>query len=134
MEQFYGGRTERFRRHLPRLYSILERTTILSDQEKKQVKEAMDMEYGHDWFIETLPEVIDLVAQGEQKGRLEEAQKTVVEVIEARFPVLQSLAEEHVHNHPDIGHLRQLRTKILKAADEAEAKYWLSIDEARQND
>jgi hypothetical protein len=67
---------------------------------------------GFDWFIDTLPEVIERVKQaekrgraegeargllkGEERGMLEEARLTVQDVVQARFPRLLPFAEVQV--------------------------------------
>jgi hypothetical protein len=133
MEQYYSR--ERLRRHLPRFYRILQRSGMLTEQEKQQVMEVLEMTYGHDWFIETLPEVIDLAekryAEGEVKGRaeghVEEARQMLVEAVEARFPALVTRAQERAASTEDAAELRKLVVEIIKAPDEATAQHLLHV-------
>jgi hypothetical protein len=117
-------------RHLPRFYHILQRSGNLTEQEKGQVKEIVESAYGHDWFIETLPEVIDLAekryAEGEVKGRaeghVEEAREMLVEAVQVRFPALVRAAKVRAECTSDVAELRKLVLEIFKAPDETAAQ------------
>jgi hypothetical protein len=117
---------EVLRRHLTRFYHVLYRSTMLTEQEKGQVKEIMDTTYGRDWFIEKLPEVVDLVekgrAEGEIKGELRDAQRMLVKVVEARFPALVVQAQERAECTGNATELDNLIVEIIKAPDEAAAQ------------
>jgi hypothetical protein len=101
--------------------------------EEGQVVKAPGTWYGHDWLIETLPEVIDLVAngwidgyveglaKGYAEGRLEESRKMQVEAIKTRFPALVTAAKIRAGCADDPGELRELMVEILEAADEESA-------------
>jgi len=124
MEQHYSEKE--LQRHLPRFYSILQRSNMLTEQQKGQVMEILETAYGHDWLIETLPEVIDLAekrhAEGKIEGQVEEAQKMLVKVVEARFPALVAQAQERAECAGDASELDNLIVEIIKAPDEAAAQ------------
>jgi hypothetical protein len=124
MERHYSR--EELRRHLPRLYNVMKRSSMLTEQEKGQVKKILETTYGRDWFIETLPEVIDLVAQGEArgeiKGELKEARRMLEKAVDARFPALVAQAKERAECSSDPNELSDLVVEIIKAPNEAAAQ------------
>jgi hypothetical protein len=123
MDQHYSQ--EELREHLARFYNILRRSGMLTEREKGQVIEFLETTYGRDWFIETLPEVIDLGerrrAEGIIEGELKEARLMLVEAVEARFPALVAQARERADCTSDTSELRKLVLEIFKAPDEAAA-------------
>jgi hypothetical protein len=129
MEGYYSQ--EALKRHLTRFYRILLRSTLLTEQEKGQVKDILDTVYGRDWFIETLPEVVDLVEKGRAEGELKDAQRMLVKAVEARFPALVAQAQERAECTGDAAELDNLIVEIIKAPDEAAAQRLL-VEYGRQ--
>ena len=52
------------------------------------------MQYGRDWFIETLPEVKKLVARSKAEGKVEALQEAIIILVQGRFPALTDLARQ----------------------------------------
>jgi hypothetical protein len=88
------------------------------------------MQYGRDWLIETMPEVIDLVAKGEAKGKIEGAQQMVAKVVQTRFPALLTLAERRVEEIADLALLEKLVLDIVVAPDKETVRHLLLSDYA----
>lgn len=77
------------------------------------------MQYGRDWFLETLPEVIDMRAQSRAEGQLEDAQEMLVTVVCARFETLATVAQARAASSDNAEELRRLVAEIVKAPTEA---------------
>lgn len=91
----------------------------------------------NDWFIDTVPEVIERVEQAEERGVikgkaegkaegltegvLEEARLAVQDVVQARFPSLLPFAQVQVKLLNRRAQLRQLRLDLMQAPDEITA-------------
>ncbi len=87
------------------------------------------MQYKHDWFVETMPEVIELVAQGEARGKIEGEARgkiegkiegkveglrhSVVLVVQSRFPRLEKQARRHVARISSTEDLEMLMRQCL---------------------
>lgn len=134
MDEYYTR--EDLRRHLVRFLSFLKKTPMVSDEDKQKVEEVLHMQYGRDWLIETLPEVIELVekgeargeARGEVRGELVGLGKMAVDVTQVRFPMLLTLVQKRAEQITDPATLRKLILDIMNAPDEAAARYILSKD------
>ena len=130
MDEYYAR--EDLRKHLVRFYSFLKKTPMVSNEDKQKVEEVLRMQYGRDWLIETLPEVIELVekgeARGEARGALMELQKLAADVTQVRFPTLLTLVQKRAEQITDSATLRKLILDIMNASDEATARYVLSKD------
>jgi hypothetical protein len=126
MDEYYTR--EALRKHLIRFYSFLKKTPLVSEEDKQKVEEVLHMQYGRDWLIETLPEVIELVEKGEARGALKELQKMAADVTQVRFPTLLTLAQKRAEQITEPATLRKLILDIMNAPDEATARYILSKD------
>lgn len=82
-----------------------------------QVRGGFSMQYGRDWFIETLPEVIDLVKQGKAEGEVHALRQVVLDAVHNRFPSLDTFAQAQVALISNPTLLRQLVPEIFLAAD-----------------
>jgi hypothetical protein len=128
MEQYYSK--EELRHHLGRFYRIMQKSKTMSKYDKQQVKEVLDMQYGRDWFIDTMPEVIDRVAQGEARGeargKVEGVQQSLLLIISTHFPALEKLAQQQVARITDLNVLHQLVKQIVIASSEEEVRQLLN--------
>jgi hypothetical protein len=90
------------------------------------------MQYGRDWLIETMPEVIDLVAKGEAKGKIEGEllglRQMALDAIQTRFPALLTLAQQRVEEMTEPAALRKLVLDIMSAPDKETARHLLLSD------
>ena len=126
MDEYYAR--EDLRRHLVRFLSFLKKTPMVSDEDTQKVEEVLHMQYGRDWLIETLPEVIELVEKGEVRGELVGLGKMAVDVTQVRFPMLLTLVQKRAEQITDPATLRKLILDIMNAPDEAAARFVLSKD------
>src|SRR3989440_949734 len=118
MEQRFAR--PQFVRHLRRFKRILQRSSMLSAQDKQIVEAHMDIHY--DSLVDEDPEVQERVA----KGKVEMAQKMVADLVEARFPALSELAQERVTLIRNTGALSQLIKQVGTVPDEATARWLLN--------
>ena len=109
-----------FIRHLRRFKRILQRSNMLSAQDKQIVEEHMDIHY--DSLVDEDPEVQERVARGE----IQMAQKMIIGLVEARFPALIELAQERVTLIRSSDALSQLIKQVGTVPDEATARWLLN--------
>jgi predicted transposase YdaD len=137
MQRRYRNRKV-FEHHLIRFVKVLERSTTMDEQQKKEVKEVLRVQYSYDYFIDENPDVIERVARGKQEakqegklegrlegrleGQIEASRQTVLEAVEERFPALLELVRERVVFLQQPEALRQLAKQVWKASDEESAR------------
>ena len=109
-----------FIRHLRRFKRILQRSNMVSAQDKQIVEAHMDIHY--DSLVDEDPEVQERVA----RGKIEMAQKMIIDFVEARFPALTELAQERVTLIRNTDALSQLVKLVATAPDEATARWLLN--------
>jgi len=130
MRQHYP--TEKMKHHLDRFWKMLQKSVTISVEDKARVEEALQMQY--DWFIDTVPEVIERVEQaekrGEAKGKVEgeergiakgevrALQQVVLDVVQDLFPDMVDFAQIEVSLIQQPARLRQLLRDINRATDE----------------
>ncbi len=107
-----------FIRHLRRFKRILQRSNMVSVQDKQIVEAHMDIHY--DSLVDE--EAQEWVARGEIRG----AQKMVVGIVQARFPAPSELAQERVILIRNTGALSQLLKQVGTVPDEATARWLLN--------
>jgi len=109
-----------FIRHLRRFKRILQRSNMVSAQDKQIVEAHMDIHY--DSLVDEDPEVQERVARGE----IRMAQKMIIGLVEARFPALIELAQERVTLIRSTDALSQLIKQVGTVPDEATARWLLN--------
>ena len=109
-----------FIRHLRRFRRILQRSNMVSAQDKQIVEAHMDIHY--DSLVDEDPEVQERVARGE----IRMAQKMIIGLVEARFPALIELAQERVTLIRSTDALSQLIKQVGTVPDEATARWLLN--------
>lgn len=126
MQQHYSR--YHFGRHLARFQRILQRSTMVSEEDKQKVEEELHMEY--DSLIDENPEIQKRVAkgkaEGEIRGELRGLQEMVLEAVKDEYPPLVELAQEKVVRIRKPDSLRQLVKLIYKAPDENTARWLLN--------
>lgn len=118
-------------RHLMRFRTLLRRTTMLSEQDKQIVEDAL---YTYDSLLELDPYVHEQRDKGRtegrqeglQTGRIEGLQRAIVALTEVRFPTLVELVQEKVGLLDKPDDLTRLTKLIVAAPDEATARLILS--------
>ena len=118
LEQRFAG--PQLIRHLRRLKRILQRSNMVSAQDKQIVEAHMDIHY--DSLVDEDPEIQERVARGE----IRMAQKMIIDFVEARFPALTELAQERVTLIRNTDALSQLVKLVATAPDEATARWLLN--------
>ena len=122
-----------------RFKNILQRSTMLTQQDKKIVEERLHM---LDKLLDEDPEIQRRMAlakeqgklegklegeiKGEIKGKLEGAKQILVDVTEARFPALVELAKQQVIHIDKTEDLSKLSKLIVSAPDENVARWLLT--------
>src|SRR5947209_3938384 len=126
MQQYYSR--YQFGRHLARFKTILQRSTMISEEDKQHIEEELRMEY--DSLIDENPEFQQRFArkraEGEVQGELRGLQKMVLEAVQEEYPPLIELAQEKVVRIRKPDSLRQLVKLIYKAPDENTARWLLN--------
>jgi hypothetical protein len=96
----------------------LRRSKTLSEQDKQIVEERL---HKYDSLLDEDPEIQERVAKAELRGQ----QKTVIDIIEMRFPALIEEAQEKVARLNKADQLSQLMKQMVLAPDEAKARWAL---------
>lgn len=121
MEQKYSR--YQFGRHLVRFIRILQRSTIVSEQDRQQVMEELHMQY--DSLIDDNPDVQKRVSKGEQRGKIRGLQEVVLNAVKDEYPDLAEFAEERIARIQKPGSLHELIKLIYKAPDEKTVRWLL---------
>ncbi len=108
-----------FGEHLARLRTILDRSTTLSEQEKKIVEEQIQ-EYN------SLIEGSSFFQQKSVEASVRGAQEIVTIIVDTRFPDLAELAQQRVTLVRDISSLGQLAKQLVAAPNETVVKELLN--------
>src|SRR6267142_1953485 len=120
------------RKHIVRFYSFLRRTPMVSPEDKDKVEEVLHMQYGYDWLIETLPEVIEIKAKSKIEGKIEGEllglRKMIAKVVETRFPTLLPMTQRRIEGVENAAPLEQLLLDIVVAPDKETVRYLLLSD------
>ena len=108
-----------FAEHLARFKTILERSTTISEQEKRIVEEQVQ-EYNS--LLEESPFFQKMVQQKKVEASVRGAQEIVTIIIDTRFPDLAELAQQRVTLVRNIDSLGQLAKKLVVAPNETAVK------------
>jgi hypothetical protein len=122
MQQHYSR--YQFGRHLARFKTILQRSTMVSEEDKQHIEEELRMEY--DSLIDENPEFQQRFARKRAEGELQGLQEMVLEAVKDEYPPLVELAQEKVERIHKPDSLRQLVKLIYKAPDENTARWLLN--------
>jgi hypothetical protein len=114
MEQAYTG--EHLRRHLRRFLTILRRSKTLSAPDKQIVEARMQ---SYDSLLESDPEIQQKIAESQIQGQ----RRIVMVLVEARFPALVEIVQQHVVRMSKEEQLDQLTKIIALAPDEKTARW-----------
>ncbi len=107
----------------------------MSEQDKKLVEEELRMHMAYDWFLDDNPDVQERVekgmekgiAKGMVKGQLQGLQRSVLKILQKRFPSVVDLAQKRIVAITDQDELDQLLDQLLVATDEVEVRRLLKL-------
>jgi hypothetical protein len=102
---------------------LLERTDTIPTQEKDEIRRRLSM---YDPLWEEHPKVQSIRAESKLKGEIHASQTIVLDLVEIRFPTLAKEAQHHIVQIKAVEALRQLAKQLVKAPDEATARWVLS--------
>lgn len=119
MKQHYSK--SKFGDHVARFQKILRRSTTISEQDRKTVEATLSI-YEYDSLMDDSPVAQRNLLRGSQQG----ARQMVLKVVEAKFPALQTLAEQLVTQINSVEALGILVTQVAKAPDEDIARWLLT--------
>ena len=96
----------------------------MSYQDKLDIEETLHTQYHFDEFIDENPVVLERVARGEARGKIEGLQEAILNILHIRFSALATTAQtqqtiSHAHN---LEKLKQLQRDLLLASDEQAAR------------
>ena len=105
----------------------------MSYQEKLESEEALRMQYQFDEFINENPVVLERVARGEARGKIEGLQDAILNLLQVRFPALAAApqAQKSITAVRDVEKLKQLQRNLLLAPDKHAACMELGIPNQR---
>jgi len=112
-----------------RFHRIMWRSQTMSYQEKLEIEEALHMQYQFDEFIDENPVVLERVARGEARGKIEGLQEAILNILQVRFPVLATTAQvrQTIASTQDVEKLKQLQQDLILASDEQAARVLLEL-------
>ena len=133
MKQHYTRR--QLGHHLIRFRRILQRSATMTEHDKREVEEELQMEFAYDWFLDENPEVLERVDKGRiegeklglQKGEKLGLQRLAMTMIRKRFPLLGDQAQGRIEQIEHIDTLEQLILQLTSATTEAEVRQLLSL-------
>ena len=110
-------------RHLSRFKTILQRSNMLSEEDKQRVEDHMQV---YDSLLDGQPWFEQRLAKKAAESELQVLQQLALEAVDEQFPPLAEFAREKITSirQPDV--LRLLVKQIYKAPDEATARWLLN--------
>jgi hypothetical protein len=112
-----------------RFHWIMWRSQTMSYQEKLEIEEALHMQYQFDEFIDENPVVLERVARGETRGKIEGLQESILNILQVRFSALATTAQvqQTIAHTQDVEKLKQLQQDLILASDEQAACVLLEL-------
>ena len=101
----------------------------MSYQEKLEIEEALRMQYQFDEFIDENPVVLERVARGEARGKIEGLQEAILNTLHIRFSALAttSQAQQAITRIQNPEKLKLLQRDLLLDSDEQAARTALEL-------
>jgi flagellar biosynthesis/type III secretory pathway protein FliH len=138
LKQYYFLRAN-LEPHIARFRTLVEKSSTMTEQEKKIMQEEIRVNYSYDWFIDNNPDIIDRMKlreregfekgiekgneegfeKGIEKGIVEGLQMSVIGIIQAKFPDIIQQVRSHVLEVQDATLLSRLNIQIVNASDSA---------------
>lgn len=130
MKTWYTGQERHFATHLLLFGVFLERSTMVTSEDKRRIKKKMTDSYS---FLDESTFVQERkarakeegIAEGELRGEIKASQKNIVAIVRGRFPALAPFAQEQVVKINNLDTLEFLVEKIATAPDEAIVRFLL---------
>lgn len=129
MKEHYTTQSQLIR-HLTRFKTILQRSSIVTEEDKQLVEDQMQVYDslldGQPWFEERLEKkAAERATEMAREGELQALRLVVLDAIEARYPSLFEFAQEQISSvkQPDV--FRLLVRQIYTAPDENAARFLL---------
>jgi len=106
--------------HILRFHRIMWRSQTMSYQDKLEIEETLHTQYQFDEFIDENPVVLERVARGEARGKIEGLQDAILNILHVRFAALATTtqAQQAIAHTQDVEKLKQLQRDLLLASDE----------------
>jgi predicted transposase YdaD len=114
--------------HLLRFHRIMWRSNMMSNQEKLEIEKELHMQYHFDEFIDENPVVLERIARGEARGKIEGLRESTLSILAVRFSALAATpqAQQTIAHIQDIEKLKQLQHEQI-APDEQSARALLNL-------
>jgi len=115
---------------------MLNRTTTISESNKQQIQEALEMSTSYQQFIRQNPDVERYGQQKKMEGKIEGKVESILNILNIRFPndMLIDLAKQALGSIHDIEILGQLELEALRSPDEQDVHQWLGKYLTQNND
>ena len=114
-------------------YSILRRTSTISAEDKQIIDKELRVQFNYQELIEDDPVIQSLLAErelkGKAEGRVEGLQESILNFLQARFPVLAatSQVQQAVASIEDLEKLDLLQQALYIASDEQTVRRFLKL-------
>jgi hypothetical protein len=122
MRQHYP-RNKQFGDHLVCFNTIMQRSTTMTEPEKQEMEEELEMVYKIDQFIDGNPRVEKRVERGVARGM----QRLILAAIQDHFPALADQAQLQIEQIQDTDTLETLFRHLMTTTTEEEARKLLHI-------
>jgi len=119
LKVFYIGQEDRLANHLLWFGTFLQRSEIVSLEDKGRIKEKME---DFDSLLDENP----FVQKRRVEGEIKATQKAIITIVRARFPALTELAQQQVTRINNLDTLDFLIEKLSTAPDETTVRFLLS--------
>jgi hypothetical protein len=124
MRQHYTS-NKRFGDHLVRFNTIMQRSTTMTEPEKQEMEEELEMVYKIDQFFDGNPRVEKRVERGVARGM----QRLILAAIQDRFPTVADQAQPQLEQIQDTDTLETLFRQLMTATTERDVRRILHIQE-----
>jgi len=101
----------------------------MSYQDKLDIEETLHTQYQFDEFIDENPLVLERVARGEARGKIEGLQEAILNILHIRFAALATAtqAQQAIAHTYNFEELKELQRDLLLASDEQAARALLEL-------
>ena len=129
MKQHYNR--QQLGHHLIRFRRIMQRSRTMTEHDKQDVEEELQMEFAYDWFLDENPKVLERMEksriEGRAEGEVQALQRSILLLLQKRFPLLAAQAQPRIEQIQQAEKLEQILLQVPFVANEAETWQLLSM-------
>jgi hypothetical protein len=122
---------QEFARHIMWFKILMDRTKTMFDEEKRIIREVLQVQYQIDPLIRENPTIMAIAAEAEAKGKAEGEikgfQEAILAVVSNRFPTLVvSQIQQTIASSQNAGQLQKFLCQVANTSDEQEVSALLA--------